>query len=78
MDTEWTTSQRDWRLMSRCNRSAEQAFPHDGAARDSLALHWYTRCSKSGESPQKLLEQRCPSINSADVQARLTKFRRGY
>ena len=78
MDADWTINQRDWRLMSRCNAAAEQAFPHDAITRDSLALHWYNRCQKTGESPQTLLEERCPNINNANVQKRIIKFRKGY
>ena len=78
MESDWNLSQEEWRLMSSCNEAARQASPHDAVMCDSLALHWYTRCKRTGEKPQKLLLERCPNINKQHVQQRLNKFRRGY
>ncbi len=78
MESDWNLSQEEWKLMSRCNEAARQAAPHDGNMCDSLALHWYERCKRTGEHPNKLLLQRCPNIKKEHVQRRLQKFRRGY
>ena len=77
METDWNLSPEEWSLMARCSRAATKAFPYDGNMRDSVALNWYNRCQRTGESPQKLLEERCPKINTI-YETNPPKFRRGF
>ena len=77
METDWNLSPEEWSLMTRCSRAASRAFPYDGNMRDSVALHWYNRCQRTGESPQKLLLERCPNIDKIYAN-NPGKFRRGF
>ena len=68
MESDWSLTADEWKLMARCNKCARQLFPWSTQSQDAWSLSAYFRCQAEGVSPEDLRDRRAPGI--ARLQAR--------
>ena len=62
MDSDWNLSQDEWGLLSRCNKCAQQLFPHSQQEADRWSEGAFYRCKDEGVSPEVLRDRRAPGV----------------
>lgn len=62
MDSDWNLSKDEWGLLSRCNKCAQQLFPHSQQEADRWSEGAFYRCKEEGVSPEVLRDRRAPGV----------------
>ena len=62
MDSDWNLSKDEWGLLSRCNKCAQQLFPHSQQEADRWSEGAFYRCKDEGVSPEVLRDRRAPGV----------------
>ena len=62
MSSDWDLSKDEWGLLSRCNKCAQQLFPHSQQEADRWSEGAFYRCKDEGVSPEVLRDRRAPGI----------------
>jgi len=62
MDSDWNLSKEDWALLAKCNKCAQQLFPHSRQMADQWSEHAFHRFKTEGITPECLRDRRAPGI----------------
>ena len=62
MDSDWDLSIDEWRLMSRCNKCANQLYPYNRSYADQWSEVAFKKCRSGQTSPERLRDAQSPGI----------------